>query len=155
MSRTSSSFWLSSVVACGVAFAQGDVLTVSPVAKVSAKRNESTPVRLTVKLKPGYHTNSNTPSEDYLIPLRLTWDAAPLATEAVKFPAPHLEKYEFSEKPLSVFTGDFAIETQFKAPANAPTGLGIAKGKLRYQACSLKACLPPKTVPVEFTYEIR
>ncbi|MDX2178680.1 MAG: protein-disulfide reductase DsbD family protein [Bryobacteraceae bacterium] len=154
MSRTSSSFWLSSLLAVG-AFAQSDVLTVAPVAKVSAKRNESTPVRLMVKLKPGYHTNSNTPSEDYLIPLRLTWDAAPLATEAVKFPAPHLEKYEFSEKPLSVFTGDFAIETQFKAPANAPTGLGIAKGKLRYQACSLKACLPPKTVPVEFTYEIR
>jgi hypothetical protein len=112
-------------------------------------------VRLTAQLKSGYHVNSNTPSEDYLIPLRLTWDAKPLEVAGVQYPKPVLERYEFADKPLSVFTGDFDIVTRFKVPANAPSGLGILVGKLRYQACSEKLCLPPRNLDVRVTYELR
>lgn len=106
-------------------------------------------------MAPGYHVNSNTPAEAYLIPLRLTWDAQPLQAEAVTFPRPVMEKYAFSEKPLSVFTSDFAIETRFLAPASAQPGLAMALGKLRYQACTDKLCLPPKTIEVRLPIEIR
>ena len=112
-------------------------------------------VRVTAQLKPGYHVNSNTPSEDYLIPLRLTWDAKPLEVAAISYTKPTMERYEFAEKPLSVLSGDFDIMTRFKVPANAPSGLGILAGKLRYQACSEKACLPPRNVDVRVTYELR
>ena len=131
------------------------VLSIAPPAKTNGKRSGEMEVRLTAQLKSGYHVNSNTPSEDYLIPLRLTWDAKPLEVAAIQYPKPVLERYEFADKPLSVFTGDFDIVTRFKVPANAPSGLGILVGKLRYQACSEKLCLPPRNLDVRVTYELR
>ena len=71
------------------------------------------------------------------------------------YPKPSLEKYEFAEKPLSVFTGDFELVANFKVAANAPAGPGAAVGKLRYQACSDRACFPPKTVDVTVPYQIQ
>ena len=119
------------------------------------KRNGVMEAKITAQLRSGYHTNSNKPSEEFLIPLKLTWDAPPLQVADTIYPKPVMEKYEFSTKPLSVFTGDFDIVTRFKVPANAPSGLGIAAGKLRYQACNDKSCLPPKTVEFRLPYEIR
>lgn len=107
------------------------------------------------QLREGYHVNSNTPAEDYLIPLKLTWNATPLEVISVEYPAPKLEKYPFSAKPLSVFSGDFDITTKFKVPANAPNGPAILTGKLRYQACTDRMCLPPKTIEVPLTVDIQ
>ena len=129
--------------------AQTSVLTVGPLEKVTAKRGRSLEVKTTVLLKPGYHVNSNTPSESYLIPLRLTWEPGPLQVIEVVFPKAHLEKYEFSPKPLSVFTGDFELVNKFKVAADAESGPGMALGKLRYQACNNNSCLPPKTVEIK------
>ena len=132
-----------------------NVLTIAPVEKVRAKRNDVATVKLRAQLKPGYHVNSNKPAEEYLIPLRLTWSAAPLETQDIVFPKPTMEKYSFSEKPLSVYSGDFEITTKFKVAANAPAGPAIGTGKLRYQACNEKMCLPPKTIEVPVTIEIQ
>jgi len=109
---------------------------------------------LPLELRPGYHVNSNTPSDEYLIPLRLTWNPGPLAASGFTFPQPRMEKYSFSEKPLSVFTGDFQIVTHFKASANAAPGPATLTGKLRYQACNNSMCLPPKTLDVSLQVEI-
>jgi hypothetical protein len=138
-----------------LSLAQTNPLSVDPPAKLSVRRGEMVSFRLPVKMAPGYHVNSNTPAEDYLIPLRLTWDAQPLQVEGVAFPKPVMEKYAFAEKPLSVFTSDFVIETRFLAPASAQPGLAMALGKLRYQACTEKLCLPPKTIEVRLPVEIR
>ena len=112
------------------------------------KRGAAVAVKTAVLLKSGYHVNSNTPSEKYLIPLRLTWEPSALEAVEVVFPKPHMEKYEFSSIPLSVFTGDFELVTRFKVSANATNGPGMALGKLRYQACNNNSCLPPKTVEI-------
>ena len=138
-----------------LSLAQTNPLSVDPPAKLSIKRGETVMFRLPVKMAAGYHVNSNTPAEAYLIPLRLTWDAQPLQAANIAFPKPVMEKYAFSEKPLSVFTSDFAIETSFTAPASAQPGLAMALGKLRYQACTDKLCLPPKTIEVRLPVEIR
>lgn len=104
----------------------------------------------------GYHVNSNTPSEEYLIPLKLTWTApGALQGGEITYPKPSLEKYEFSEKPISVYTGSFDLVAHFKVAASAPAGPGVAAGKLKYQACSNKACYPPKTVDVTLPYQIQ
>ena len=116
---------------------------------MSAKRGASVETKTLVLLKPGYHVNSNTPSEAYLIPLRLTWEAGPLESVEVVFPKAHMEKYQFSPKPLSVFTGNFELVTKFKVATNASSGPGMVLGKLRYQACNNDSCLPPKTVEIK------
>lgn len=111
--------------------------------------------RLQVQLRPGYHVNSHTPSEDYLIPLRLNWEAAPLEAAETAYPKPRLEKYEFSEKPISVFSGEFEIVSRFRVPATAPQGPNLIVGKLRYQACTERMCLPPKTLEVRLPVSIQ
>ena len=110
--------------------------------------------KLSVSLGAGYHVNSNAPHESYLIPLRLSWTPTPLEVESVAFPKPRDEKYQFSDGPLSVFTGNFEIATKFKAPAEAVSGMTILLGKLRYQACNNTMCFPPKTVEVKLPVEI-
>ncbi len=105
-------------------------------------------------MRPGYHTNSNTPSDPYLIPLKLTWNPGPLEAVSVMYPKPAMEKYSFSDKPLSVFSGNFDLSTTFKVPANAIPGPTAVTGKLRYQACNDSMCLAPKTIDVRLQVDI-
>ena len=132
----------------------GVVSAVTPP-KTTANRGGVMEARVTVQLRSGYHVNSNTPAEEYLIPLRLTWTAAPLEVTATVFPKPKLEKYSFSSQALSVFTGDFDIVTRLKVPPSIPPGPGVLLGKLRYQACNDNSCLPPKTLEVRLPYQIQ
>lgn len=125
------------------------VLTVTEPVKLTVKRTENPTYELKVAIKPGYHANSNTPTESYLIPFKLTWAPGPLESAEVVYPKPKLEKYDFADKPISVFDGEFAIVTKFKRAANPALGPGFLVGKLRYQACNDKMCLPPKTVEVK------
>ena len=107
------------------------------------------------ELQPGFHVNSNMPGDDYLIPIRLTWNKDPIEAEQVTYPKPQLEKLSFSPNPISVYTGTFEIATRFKAPPGAMPGMAFMNGKLRYQACNDKECLPPRTVDVRVTLDIQ
>ncbi|MGA2269257.1 MAG: protein-disulfide reductase DsbD domain-containing protein [Bryobacteraceae bacterium] len=120
------------------------------------KRNAAVQAKIAVSVRPGYHVNSNTPTDEYLIPLKLTWTSAgALEGGSVIYPKPSMEKYEFAEKPLSVLTGNFELVVNFKVAANAPAGPGAAVGKLRYQACNDRACFPPKTIEVTVPYQVQ
>ncbi len=131
-------------------------LTTGEPQKVVAKRDAAVQAKIPCTVQSGYHVNSNTPSEDYLIPLKLTWTSTgALQPGAVVYPKPSIEKYEFADKPLSVVTGKFDLVANFKVAPNAPGGPGIATGKLRYQACSTRACFPPKTIDVTVPYQIQ
>jgi Disulphide bond corrector protein DsbC len=133
---------------------QKNVLKVAPPDTVTAKTGSTVRVALSLQVDEGYHVNSNTPAEDYLIPLKLTWTPGPLQSGSVSFPKPLLEKFTFSEKPVSVFKGAFEIATRFKVPADAKPGPGAIAGKLHYQACNDRMCLTPKTVDVAVPIEI-
>ena len=131
-------------------------VTVGQPQKVAGKRNEKVHTRIPISILAGYHVNSNTPNEDYLIPLSLTWSAlGSLEGGQVTYPKPTIEKYEFAEKPLSVYTGDFELAVSFKVAATAAAGPGVAVGKLRYQACNSKSCFQPKTVDVPVPYQVQ
>ncbi len=134
---------------------QGNFLSVDPPRKVAAKRSGVAEAKLAVRVQNGYHVNSDTPAEDYLIPLRLKWEPGPLAADAIMFPKAEMQKYEFSEKPLSVFTGDFHIAAKFKVDPKAAPGPGVLVGKLRYQACSNNTCYRPATIEIRLPYEIQ
>ncbi len=123
---------------------------------VAGKRNQTVHTKIPISILAGYHVNSNTPSDDYLSPLSLTWSAlGSLEGGQVTYPKPTLEKYEFAEKPLSVYTGNFDLGVSFKISATAAAGPGVAVGKLRYQACNNKSCFQPKTVDVPVPYQVQ
>ena len=138
-------------------WAQGSgYVTVGQTPPVAGKRGAAVQAKIPVSVQPGFHVNSNAPADEYLIPLKLTWTSTgALEDGEVVYPKPTLEKYEFAEKPLSVFTGNFALAANFKVAAKAPAGPGAASGKLRYQACNNRACFPPKTIEVTVPYQIQ
>jgi Disulphide bond corrector protein DsbC len=131
-----------------------NVLTVAPPEKVTAKIGAMTQVKVSLELRPGYHCNSNKPSDDYLIPLKLTWAPGPLESPEVTYPTPQMEKYSFSPTPLSVYSGNFDLLTKFKVSASATPGQAIITGKLKYQACNDRMCLQPKTIDVSIPVDI-
>ncbi|MGA2434186.1 MAG: protein-disulfide reductase DsbD domain-containing protein [Bryobacteraceae bacterium] len=123
--------------------------------KAVVKRGASALVRLPVRLEDGYHVNSDTPEDEYLIPLRLRWEPGPLVAAKILYPQPHVETLGFSKKPMAVFSGEFEIVTRFEADPKAPAGPGILGGKLRYQACNGTTCFMPKTIDISLAYEIQ
>ncbi|MFZ5927888.1 MAG: protein-disulfide reductase DsbD domain-containing protein [Acidobacteriota bacterium] len=146
----SAAFWISALAAALQASAQApQILTLQEPEKVTVPRQGEAKVALKLSMRPGYHANSDRPSEDYLIPMRLTWDArAPVEAVEVVYPKGKLEKFEFTEKPISVLDGDFEIVTRLRRLPNAMPGPAFLSGKLRYQACNDKMCFPPKTIDV-------
>ena len=130
------------------------LLTATPPARVTAKRGETVTAKVGVKVNPGFHVNSNAPLDEYLIPLRLTWQAAPLEWKGTEFPPAKQEKSDFSPKPIAVFDGAFEITSKFIIPAAAPLGAGFITGKLRYQGCNATTCFPPKTIDIRFSYDL-
>lgn len=119
------------------------------------KRGATATVPVRVRLREGYHVNSDKPSDQYLIPLTLKWTEGVITGPQVAFPKPAMQKFEFSEKPLSVYDGEFALTSTFKVAPSAPAGLTKLAGKLRYQACNDRMCLPPRTVDVVVPLDIR
>ncbi len=147
---------LSTLFLAGACFAQMSPLTVFPPADVVAiKRGATATAKVKVSIRQGYHCNTNTPSDEYLIPLKLTF--APVGgveSTGVVYPKGTDEKYEFSVKPLNVYSGEFDLEVTFKAAKDAPKGPAKIVGKLRFQACNDKMCLAPKTLEVTIPLQI-
>jgi thiol:disulfide interchange protein DsbD len=131
------------------------VLSIATSPRLTIQRGATAEYSLKAELQPGFHVNSNMPGDDYLIPIRLTWNKDPLEAEQVTYPKPQMEKLSFSPNPISVYTGTFEIATRFKAPPSAMPGMAFMNGKLRYQACNNKECLPPRTVDVRVTLDIQ
>jgi hypothetical protein len=137
-----------------VAFAQANVVHLTPPNTVKATVGATVRIAISLQVDDGFHVNSNTPADPYLIPLKLTWSPGPLESTAIVFPKPELEKYGFSAKPVSVFTGSFDVVTRFKVAAGASPGSATMAGKLHYQACNNEECLAPKTIDVSLPVEI-
>ncbi len=131
------------------------VVSVELPPGISARRGSELEIPLRLKIREGYHINSNTPAEDYLIPTLLTWTPGPLTSRSITYPTAESVKYEFSSKPLLVYSGAVTVVSRFTVPAETPRGETRLAGKLRYQACTEKACLAPRTldISVPFTVE--
>jgi hypothetical protein len=100
----------------------------------------------------GFHVNSDKPKDEFLIPLKLTWNAGPLEAKSVSYPK--AEEIKVGSQMLVVFTGALPIQTEFKVPANAPAGAATMTGKLRYQACNSEMCFRPSTLDVRVPVNI-
>jgi len=131
------------------------VVNIVAPEKVVAKRNTTQNLDFTLQVKQGFHVNSTTPTDEYLIPLRLTFNEGALQVADVVFPKPKMQTFEFANKPMSVYEGDIRTTAKLKIPATAPAGLQTVVGKLRYQACNDRMCLPPRTLEIKVPVEIR
>ena len=148
---------LIALLIAGFALAQspGDKLPsviMAPVGNVQVRAGASAAGSLDFRIGSEFHINSHTPKSELLIPTAIKLTTPDQVTVAdVKYPPGQDVSFPFSpDEKLSVYSGDFTIDTVIKAPANAAAGTYPVTGTLRFQACDHSACYPPKTIPVQF-----
>ena len=119
------------------------------------KKGSSVEVSVVVDIDKGYHINSNRPAEVYLIATALKFDRlAGFTTTRVIYPKAKVQKFEFSEKPMSVYEGEAVIKFSARALPSAAPGAHTLKAKLTVQACDDKQCLRPQTLPLDIPIEV-
>ena len=121
-----------------------DLLTVRAELQSGRSPGEGT-LLVSARLASGWHVNSHTPSQDYLIGTAVSLDAAPgVSFGEPRYPRGETKTFSFSQSPLSVYEGSFAIEVPLSwSGSRLPT----VSGSLEYQACDDARCLPPTTAP--------
>ena len=102
--------------------------------------------KLNVTVLPGFNVNSDKPKDEFLIPLKLTWADGPLEVKSVTYPKP--EEIRVGKSMLLVFTGNFTLQTEFKASDQSAPGQAVQTGKLRYQACNNEMCFRPASIDI-------
>ncbi len=100
---------------------------------------------LDVSVKEGWHINSNTPKEDFLIASEVKVNE-PFKLTKVIFPEAEDLNFEFSDVPVSVFEGEFKIGGKIEIPSDIQPGEYELIVTLGYQACNNSSCLPPNEI---------
>ena len=110
---------------------------------------------LIADIKSGWHVNSHTPKEDYLIPTQAGLKPSPgLVFQPAAYPK-HLErKFSFSEQPLAVYEGRTVFRMDGTVDAAAAPGPRTLTGTLEYQPCNDQQCLPPTKIQALLTIEV-
>ncbi len=131
---------------------------LQPQAYVSLQpvpRGRAFEIAVVAKISPGFHINAHMPSEDYLIPTKVTADLPPgvLVVETT-YPRGVMRAFRFSKTPLRVYEGTFTVRMKLRASGAAPLGPQKLALTVGYQACNQDACLPPTKLPVTADLEI-
>jgi thiol:disulfide interchange protein DsbD len=131
---------------------------LQPQAYVSLQpvpRGRAFQVAVVAKISPGFHINAHVPSEDYLIPTKVTADLAPgvFLVEST-YPRGVMRAFRFSKTPLRVYEGSFTVLMKLRTSGTAPIGQQKLALTVAYQACNQDACLPPTKIPVTVDLEI-
>jgi hypothetical protein len=103
-------------------------------------------VELRFRIQDGYHINSHLPHEKSLIPTQLmVVDGDGVNVSGVDFPPGTDTSFHFApNQKVSVYSGVVMLRAHLTV---APGG-HLLQGALRYQACDMNLCMPPRKIPV-------
>lgn len=131
-------------------------VSASPTAPIKLRAGQSATAEFRFHVANGYHINSSHPKSELLIPTELKLQPVPpFAVKDFQYPAGKDLTLSFDpSEHLSVYSGDFTVHAQLTATRGAAPGHYQLAGELRYQACSDRACYPPKKLPVNLEVEL-
>jgi thioredoxin:protein disulfide reductase len=131
---------------------------VQPQAYVSLQpvpRGRSFDIAVVAKITPGFHVNAHEPSEEYLIPTKVTAELPPgVSLVETTYPRGIMHSFQFSKTPLRVYETSFTVRMKLRAGASAPLGKHKIALTIGYQPCNQSACLPPTKIPATAQLEI-
>ncbi len=131
---------------------------LQPQAYVSLQpvpRGRAFDIAVVAKVSPGFHINAHEPSEDYLIPTKITVELpAGISLVETTYPRGVMRKFQFAKTPLRVYETSFTVRMKLRAGSGAPLGHQKIAMTIGYQACNQDACLPPTKLPVTAELEI-
>ena len=131
-------------------------VSAAPTTPVKLRAGQSATADFRFHVADGYHINSSRPKSDLLIPTELKLQPVPpLAVKDFQYPAGKDLTLSFDpSEHLSVYSGDFTVHAQLTAARGAVPGHYQLAGELRYQACSDRACYPPKKLPLTLEVDV-
>jgi len=119
----------------------------SSVASDSIHPGSEVNVKVNVTVEQKWHINSNKPNDDFLIPSKLEiFSPDKIKLVKVGYPKGEELKFDFSEKPLSVYEKEVVINAALKIPQALIAGTYKVVFTLEYQACNNMTCMPPNSV---------
>lgn len=141
--------------ASAMAQSSSSVVKVRPGSSGYTVKQGAAKLEVVLDIDGGYHINSNRPNDRNLVATALKFDKMPgLELTPVVYPKAKMQKFEFSEKPLSVFEGNTVLRFTARALPTLPAGSHTLKGKLTIQACNDQLCLRPQTVDVSVPIKV-
>jgi len=126
----------------------------SPIVKVTAVRVEPDDsqegthlLSVEIEVAKGWHINASSPTLDYLIPTRLTFEPPQaVTTSRIDYPQGTMVELGFAGQPIAVYEGTISVRARL---APGETTARRAEGRLTYQACNDTACQPPASLTFE------
>jgi hypothetical protein len=113
---------------------------------------------LHASVQEGYVVVARAGQRSRLAPLTLKLEApSQLKIGRIGYPSPDPEPAKLGSggADTPVYRGTIAITLAISAPTRVDPGAHEVKGTLTYQACDVKRCMPPATIPVELVVTIR
>ena len=114
--------------------------------QVTVTAGKASDVALHFRIADGLHINSHTPRQKSLIRTELI-AAEPTGVKIATVDFPDGSDFAFPADPsqkLSIYSGEFVL----KMHVTAQRGDHLIQGALRYQACDMTTCFPPRNAPV-------
>lgn len=136
--------------------AAGELVTVSAAASLSKFHAGSSGfLAVTADIAEGWHINSNTPRDEYLIPTVLEVTApGGIEIERILYPEPALERLAISDDLMSLYHGRVTFGASLSVAASALPGQYTLKATLGYQGCNDMSCIEPADVSIELTITV-
>ncbi len=146
------------LICLGTSLARGadvvlSIRTIPPAGSLEPGKTGVLNVEL--QIAPPYHINSDHPLQDYLIPTTLGIEPQTGVTfgKAVFPPAP-IKKLPVSDSPMAVYEGAVRVAVEITPdPRSGPKEIRVV-GRVRYQACNDRTCLPPTTQSFSLTLPV-
>ena len=116
-----------------------DLVTASVT--ISSSDDNSLAANARLHIAPGWHIQAAHPTDEHLIPTRITLDADSAKITQIAYPPPKDLHFPFADHAIAVYTDslDIPLTLSFKTQ---PHTLALL---LTYQACDSTRCLPPQT----------
>ena len=108
--------------------------------------NSKLKIALKAEVEEGWHINSNKPNEDYLIKSDVISKNKKFPFAKIVFPEARNETLSFSDKPVSVFEGNFVVGLLINIDKSLSPGNYKIPIQLKYQACNNQSCMPPASI---------
>lgn len=123
-----------------------------PAQAKAKSASDSLTLNVRVELQDGWHINSETPLDSFLVPTTLDIRSDGVEFGRPRFPQPMIQQNKVMGD-LSLYTGTFNVQVPAKrarkSGAPAASVNGRTRVTLNYQACNNSMCLPPKSITVE------
>jgi thioredoxin:protein disulfide reductase len=118
-------------------------------------RGSAFEIAVVAKITPGFHVNAHEPSEEYLIPTKVTADLpAGITVVETDYPRGVMRGFNFSKTQLRVYETSFTVRMKMRAGNAAVLGHQKIPLTIGYQACNQDSCLPPTKIPATAELEI-